>query len=67
MEYISAEITPAIERLQTAYDAKYATVTAGAEDVEMSLAVRKTLKEKVYDAVIKPFASLFKWKKKAKN
>ena len=37
------------------------------EDVEMSLALRKTFKEKVYDAVVKPLASLFKWKKKAKN
>ena len=49
------------------YDEKYSTVADGDEDVEMSLALRKTLREKVYDAVIKPFASLFKWKKKAKN
>lgn len=69
LEYISKEIEPAITRLQTLYDEKYATVAVadGTEDVEMSLALRKTLKEKVYDAVIKPFASLFKWKKKAKN
>lgn len=67
LEYIAKEIAPAIERLQTAYDAKYATVSDEAEDMEMSLALRKTFKEKVYDAVIKPFTTLFKWKRKAKN
>ena len=67
LEYIKKEIEPAILRLQTEYDAKYATVETEDADVEMSLALRKTLKEKVYDAVIKPFTSLFKWKKKAKN
>lgn len=67
LEYIGKEIAPAIERLQTEYDAKYATVGDETGDMEMSLAVRKTLKEKVYDAVIKPFASLFKWKRKARN
>ena len=67
LEYIAKEIEPAIKRLQTLYDEKYSTVADGDEDVEMSLALRKTLREKVYDAVIKPFASLFKWKKKAKN
>lgn len=66
LEYIKKEIEPAIVRLQTEYDAKYAVAEEG-EDVEMSLALRKSLKEKVYDAVIKPFTSLFKWKKKAKN
>ena len=34
-EYINQEIAPAIERLQTAYDAKYATVNTGTEGVEM--------------------------------
>ena len=67
LEYIKTEITPAIDRLQAEYDAKYAIDVEEAEDVEMSLALRKTLKEKVYDAVIKPFTSIFKWKKKAKN
>lgn len=69
LEYIAKEIEPAVTRLQTLYNEKYSnvTVTDGGEDVEMSLALRKTLKEKVYDAVIKPFASLFKWKKKARN
>lgn len=67
LEYIKKEITPALTRLQTEYDAKYATVATEEYDEEMSLALRKTFKEKVYDAVIKPFTSLFKWKKKAKN
>lgn len=67
LEYISKEIEPAIARLQAEYDAKYAVVADETSDAEMSLALRKTFKEKVYDAVIKPFASLFKWKKKAKN
>lgn len=67
LEYIAKEVAPAVERLQTAYDAKYATAGDGCEDAEMSLAIRKTFKEKVYDAVVKPFATLFKWKKKAKN
>lgn len=67
LEYIGKEITPAIERLQAAYDAKYSTVGDEAEDMEMSLALRKTFKEKVYDAVVRPLTSLFKWKRKAKN
>lgn len=66
LEYIKKEIGPAIVRLQSAYDAKYAVVDSE-EDVEMSLALRKTFKEKVYDAIVKPFANLFKWKKKIKN
>lgn len=67
LEYISKEIAPALTRLQTEYDAKYVAESTEYEDAEMSLALRKTFKEKVYDAVIKPFASIFKWKKKAKN
>ena len=67
LEYIKKEIEPAIVRLQAEYDAKYATVPTTDENVEMSLAVRKTLREKVYDAIVKPFVSLFKWKKKVKN
>lgn len=68
LEYIKKEIEPALERLQSEYDEKYATIeVAEGEDVEMSLALRKTFKEKVYDAVVKPFTTLFKWKKKAKN
>lgn len=67
LEYIKKEIEPGLSRLQAAYDAKYATVETDDVDVNMSLALRKTLREKVYDAVIKPFTSLFKWRKKAKN
>ena len=54
LEYIKAELAPAVERLQAEYDAKYVIVEAD-EDTEMSLAIRKTFKEKVYDAIVKPF------------
>lgn len=68
LEYIKKEIEPAYSRLQAEYEAKYMAVgVTEDEDVEMSLALRKTFKEKVYDAVVKPFTTLFKWKKKAKN
>lgn len=63
LEYIKAELTPAVERLQAEYDAKYVIVETE-EDAEMSLAIRKTFKEKVYDAIVKPFASFFKKKNK---
>ena len=66
LEYIKAEIAEPIERLQAEYDAKYVIVEDTAEDAEMSLALRKTLKEKMYDAIVKPFASLFKKKQKVK-
>lgn len=66
LEYIKTEITPAIDRLQAEYDAKYAIVE-DSEDAEMSLALRKTLKEKIYDALVKPITSLFKKKTKIKN
>ncbi len=70
LTYIIGEISPAIDRLQAEYDAKYTTVeeTAG-EEVITALAIRKTFGEKVYDAIIKPFAAignLFKRKSKAK-
>lgn len=66
LEYIKTEITPAIDRLQSEYDAKYAIVE-NSEEAEMSLALRKTLKEKIYDALVKPITSLFKKKTKIKN
>ena len=66
LEYIKAELAPAIERLQAEYDAKYVIVDAP-EDAEMALAIRKTLKEKMYDALVKPITSLFKRKTKIKN
>ncbi len=65
LEYICAEITPAIERLQAEYDARYA-VPEPEEDVITALAVRKTLSEKIYDAIIRPFANLFRRKSKVK-
>lgn len=65
LEYIKAEIVPAIDRLQAEYDAKYVIVDQE-PDEEVSLALRKTFKEKMYDAIVKPFASLFKKKSKAK-
>ena len=65
LEYIKAEIVPAIDRLQAEYDAKYVIVDQETDE-EMSLALRKTFKEKMYDAIVKPFASLFKKKSKAK-
>lgn len=64
LEYIKVEIAPALARLQAEYDAKYVAPEA---DAEMSLALRKTLREKVYDAVIRPFTSLFGRKKKVRN
>ena len=66
LEYIKAELTPGIERLQVEYDARYVIVDAS-EDAEMALAIRKTLKEKMYDALVKPITSLFKRKNKIKN
>ena len=66
LEYIKAELAPAIERLQVEYDARYVIVDAS-EDTEMALAIRKTLKEKMYDALVKPITSLFKRKTKIKN
>ena len=69
LEYIKTEITPAVERLQAEYDAKYATVEAATEtdeEIITALAIRKTFSEKVYDAIVKPFANLFKRKSKVK-
>lgn len=66
LEYIKAQLAPAVERLQAEYDAKYVIVEADA-DTEMSLAIRKTFKEKVYDAIVKPFTSFFKKKNKIKE
>ena len=63
--YIKTEIAPAIERLQSEYDAKYVIVEAESDE-EMSLALRKSLKEKMYDALVKPITSLFKKKSKVK-
>ncbi len=66
LEYIKSELAPAVERLQVEYDARYVIVDAS-EDTEMALAIRKTFKEKMYDAIVKPITSLFKRKTKIKN
>ena len=72
LTYIVDKITPAVERLQAEYDAKYSVAAiqaAAEEEVITALAVRKTFSEKVYDAIIKPFAAignLFKKKSKVK-
>lgn len=65
LEYIKAELAPAVARLQAEYDAKYVIVEA-TEEPDMALAIRKTFKEKVYDAIVKPFANLFKRKNKSR-
>ena len=73
LAYIKEQITPAIERLQNEYDARYAvpetSETTSDDDVITALAIRKTFSEKVYDAIIKPFAAignLFRRKSKIK-
>lgn len=69
LEYIKAEITPAVERLQAEYDEKYAVNTEtldAEEEIITALAVRKTFSEKVYDAIVRPFTNLFKRKSKVK-
>jgi hypothetical protein len=63
LEYIKKEIEPAIIRLQTAYDDKYAVKEE--DNVITALAIRRTFTEKLYDALIRPFTKLFK--RKAKN
>jgi len=69
LKYISSEVIPAVDRLQKAYDEKYkvsnATEIIGEEAVT-SLAVKKSLSEKIYDTFVKPFAKLFKRKNKSK-
>lgn len=65
LEYIKSEIEEPINRLQAEYDAKY-VISEASEDEEMSLALRKSLKEKMYDAIVKPFTSFFKKKSKVK-
>ena len=65
LEYIKNEISPAVDRLQAAYDSIYAT-TEIPEDAEMALAIRKPFSEKVYDAIVRPIASFFKFIRKSK-
>ncbi len=69
LEYIKKEITPSIERLTTAYEEKnrsaVATTIDGDEAIT-ALTVKKSFAEKVYDTFVRPFANLFKRKKKVK-
>ena len=65
LEYIKSEIEEPINRLQSEYDAKYVILEASAGE-ETSLALRKSFKEKVYDALVRPITSLFKKKSKVK-
>ncbi len=65
LEYIKSEIEAPINRLQAEYDAKYVILEADSTE-ETSLALRKTFKEKVLDALVRPITSLFKKKSKAK-
>ena len=69
LEYIKAEITPAIERLSAAYTelnkSSVATDIEG-EDAITALTVKKSFAEKVYDTFVRPFANLFRRKNKAK-
>ena len=69
LQYIKAEVTPAISRLAEAYNKQYAAQNAteiDGEDAIMALTVKKSLTEKIYDTFVKPFANLFRRKKKAK-
>ena len=69
LQYIKVEVAPAVERLQTVYDAQYKVNEAteiNGEDAVMALAVRKTFSEKVYDTFVKPFANFFRRKSKVK-
>lgn len=69
LQYIKTEVTPAVERLQKAYDEQYNTNEAteiNGEEAIMALAVRKTFSEKVYDTFVRPFANLFRRKSKVK-
>ena len=69
LEYIKKEVTPAIERLTTAYEEKNKSTVAttiDGEDAIMALTVKKSFAEKVYDTFVRPFANLFRRKKKVK-
>ena len=69
LQYIKTEITPAVERLQAAYNEQYnvsAATEIDGEEAITALAIRKTFSEKVYDTFVRPFANLFKRKSKVK-
>lgn len=69
LEFIKEEISPALDRLQNAYDKQYASSVAteiNGDEAITSLIVKKSFAEKVYDTFVRPFANLFKRKNKAK-
>ncbi len=70
LEYIKKEVTPAITRLQTAYDEQYsvnvATQINSDEAITTDLTVKKSLSERIYDTFVRPFANFFKRKNKAR-
>ncbi len=69
LKYIQKEITPAIERLQAAYDKQYAAsvaTTIDSDEAITALVVKKSLTERIYDTFVRPFANLFRRKNKAK-
>ena len=69
LEYIKREISPALDRLEAAYEKQYANkvaTTIDGEEAITALAVKKSFAEKVYDTFVRPIANLFKRKNKAK-
>ena len=69
LEYIKTEIDPAVSRLSAAYDAQYSANVAteiDGEEVITSMAVKKSLSERIFDTFVRPFTNLFRRKKKAK-
>ena len=69
LEYIKKEITPAVERLQEAYDQQYSVSNAtqiDGEEAITALVVKKSLSQRIYDTFVRPIANLFKRRSKAK-
>ena len=69
LEYIKQEISPALARLEDAYNKQYASsvaTTIDGEEAITALAVKKSFAEKVYDVFVRPIANLFKKKNKVK-
>ncbi len=70
LDYINAEITPALARLTSEYEKQYAASVAteiDGEEAITALAVKKTFAERVYDTFVRPFANLFRRKNKSKS
>ncbi|MBR3280475.1 MAG: hypothetical protein IKI57_01335 [Clostridia bacterium] len=69
LEYIKKEITPAVSRLQEAYDKQYSASNAtliDGEEAITALVVKKSFTQRIYDTFVRPIANLFKRKSKAK-